>query len=344
MLDLQSAAMKRTLLEFTDSGIYCPKADVYLDPWKPVSKALISHAHADHSRWGHQHYISHEYSTPIIKHRLGGVEIASKKWGERFSIQGVHFSFHPAGHIVGSSQIKVEYKGETWVFSGDYKTYDDGFTTPFEPQKCDVFITECTFGIPAFKWPSQELVFDQIQQWWKENAEKGITSVLFGYSLGKAQRLSFHLREEVGPLLLHPVIHAHNEVVGSVKPLPHHQKLDKNLDPKKLKTALILAPPNAQDASWLKKWMPYKTAAASGWMATRGARRRRGYDTGFVLSDHADFYELTNAIKATEAQHVICTHGYTDIYARFLNSKGIYATTADTPFEDEPVTTEERTS
>ena len=328
--------MKNPLLEFSDKGIYCPKADVYLDPWKPVQKAIISHAHADHSRWGHQKYIAHEYSVPIMQHRLGAIEVTAKKWGETFSINGVRFSLHPAGHIVGSSQIKASYKGETWVFSGDYKVHNDQYTTPFEPQKCSVFITECTFGIPAFKWPSQDQVFHEIRDWWQQNAAQGVTSVLFGYSLGKAQRLSYHLDNSIGPLLLHPVIHAHNEVVNSVRKLPSHQKLEREVDPKTHRGALIIAPPNAQDAQWLKKWEPYKTAAASGWMATRGARRRRGYDTGFVLSDHSDFSELNTAVQATQAESVICTHGYTEIYSKYLNSQGIRATTADTPFEDEP--------
>lgn len=328
--------MKNPLLEFSDKGIYCPKADVYLDPWKPVDKAIISHAHADHSRWGHGQYIAHEYSLPIMQHRLGAITASGKKWGETFSIQGVQFSLHPAGHIVGSSQIKASYKGETWVFSGDYKVHDDQYTTPFEPQKCDVFITECTFGIPAFRWPSQAEVLEQIQRWWHHNASQGITSVLFGYSLGKAQRLSYHLNHAIGPVLLHPTIYAHNEVITQISPLPSHPKLDAAWSTKTHKGALIIAPPNAQNGAWLKKWEPFKTAAASGWMATRGARRRRGYDTGFVLSDHCDFNELNRAVEATEATSVICTHGYTDIYAKYLNSKGVRATTAYTPFEDEP--------
>ena len=155
--------MKRPLLEFTDKGIYCARADVYLDPWKPVKKALISHGHSDHSRWGHSRYITHKKNVPIIRHRLGEIQVTGVDWGEPVRIAGVTFSFHPAGHIIGSSQIRVEHKGEVWVFSGDYKSEDDGLATPYEPIRCHTFITECTFGLPAFSWRPQQEVIDQIK-------------------------------------------------------------------------------------------------------------------------------------------------------------------------------------
>ncbi|HET8752825.1 MAG TPA: DNA ligase-associated DEXH box helicase, partial [Salinimicrobium sp.] len=181
--------MKEPLLAFNDKGIYCAQADVYLDPWKPVEKALITHGHSDHARWGHKKYITQNLNVPIIKHRLGDIDVSGVEYGESFSIDGVKFSFYPAGHIIGSSQIRVEYQGEIWVFSGDYKTEDDGISTPFEPVKCHAFITECTFGLPAFKWIPQEEVMKNINNWWQENRDAGKTSILFGYSLGKAQRL-----------------------------------------------------------------------------------------------------------------------------------------------------------
>lgn len=156
--------MPKPLLSFTDKGIYCQAADVYLDPWRPVDKAIITHGHSDHSRAGHRSYITHHRNIPIVKHRLGNVNISGKAWGEKFTVNGVNFSLHPAGHIIGSSQIRVEHKGEIWVFSGDYKDEADGLVTPYEPVKCHTFITECTFGLPAFKWSPQNEVFDEINR------------------------------------------------------------------------------------------------------------------------------------------------------------------------------------
>ncbi|MEM9648606.1 MAG: DNA ligase-associated DEXH box helicase, partial [Bacteroidota bacterium] len=205
--------MNPPLLAFTDKGIYCAAAKVYLDPWKPVDKAIISHGHADHSRWGHQQYITHKRNVPIVKHRLGNVSITGKDWGETFVINGVKFSLHPAGHIVGSSQIRVEYKGEIWVFTGDYKIEDDGLATPYETVKCHTFITECTFGLPAFLWTPQEEVFRDINEWWANNKANGQTSVLFGYSLGKAQRLLKHLDPSIGKIFTHGAVENMNEVI-----------------------------------------------------------------------------------------------------------------------------------
>jgi putative mRNA 3-end processing factor len=205
--------MKTPLLQFTPKGIYCEQADVYLDPWKPVNKAIISHGHADHSRWGHQQYITHHKNIPIVQHRLGDVNISGKDWGETFTINNVKFSLHPAGHIVGSSQIRVEHKGEVWVFTGDYKIEDDGLTTPFELVKCHTFITECTFGLPAFQWRPQKEVFNDINQWWAQNKSEGKTSVLFGYSLGKAQRLLKHLDTSIGKIYTHGAVENMTEVL-----------------------------------------------------------------------------------------------------------------------------------
>ena len=181
------------LLEFTSKGIYCKQADVYLDPWRGVNKAIISHGHSDHARWGSKRYITHEINVPIIQHRLGKISVTGKKYGDPFSINRVQFSFHPAGHVPGSAQIRVEYKGEVWVFTGDYKTQTDGISDPFEPVKCNTFITECTFGLPVFQWKDPKNVHDSINQWWAKNQEEKTSSLLMGYSLGKIQRLLKHL-------------------------------------------------------------------------------------------------------------------------------------------------------
>ncbi|NNJ89672.1 MAG: ligase-associated DNA damage response exonuclease, partial [Eudoraea sp.] len=241
----------------------------------------------------------------------------------------------PAGHIVGSSQIRVEYKGEVWVFSGDYKTEDDGLTTPFEPVKCDAFITECTFGLPAFKWVPQKEVFGDINRWWAENKADGKTSVLFGYSLGKAQRLLKHLDPSIGKIYTHAAIENMNEVVRTMVPLPETIRITKETNKEELKGQLVLAPPSAHGSPWLRKMVPYVTATASGWMAFRGARRRRAIDKGFVLSDHCDWEGLLAAIKATGASKIICTHGYSDIFSRYLREHGWDARTEETQYEGE---------
>lgn len=327
--------MNTPLLAFNENGIYCAQADVYLDPWKPVDKAIISHGHADHSRWGHKKYITHHNNVPIIKHRLGEIEVAGKAWNETFNINGVTFSLHPAGHIISSSQIRVEYKGEVWVFSGDYKTEDDGVAVPYEVVRCNTFITECTFGLPAFKWIPQQQVITEINEWWQKNKEDGRTSVLFGYSLGKAQRLLKHLDSSIGKIYTHGAIENMTEVIRPLITMPPTNRITGETKKDELKGNIVLAPPSAHGTPWIKKMVPYVTASASGWMAFRGARRRRAIDKGFVMSDHCDWQGLLSSIKATGCEKVICTHGYTDILSRYLSEQGYDARTEETQYEGE---------
>ncbi|WP_121667263.1 ligase-associated DNA damage response exonuclease [Mesonia aquimarina] len=327
--------MKTPLLAFNQKGIYCEAADVYLDPWKPVKKAIISHGHADHSRWGHQQYITHHTNVPIIKHRLGDISVTGKGWNEIFTINGVKFSLHPAGHIIGSAQIRVEHKGEVWVFTGDYKTEDDGIAVPYEVVKCHTFITECTFGLPAFKWIPQQQVFNDINTWWQQNQDDGRTSVLFGYSLGKAQRLLKHLDTSIGKIYTHGAVENMTEVVRELVDLPPTEKITRDTKKEDIKGNIVIAPPSTHGTPWIKKMVPYVTASASGWMTFRGARRRRAIDKGFVLSDHCDWQGLLTSIKATGAEKIICTHGYTDIFSRFLAEQGYDARTEQTQYEEE---------
>jgi len=322
------------LLAFNSKGIYCEAADVYIDAWKPVDKVIISHGHADHSRYGHKHYITHHNNVPIVKHRLGEIHIEGKNYDESFTINNVKFSLHPAGHIIGSSQVRVEHKGEVWVFTGDYKDEVDGISTPFEPIQCHTFITECTFGLPAFKWKPQAEVFDEINQWWKQNQEDGRTSVLFGYSLGKAQRLLKHVNPEIGRIYTHGAIENMTQVLRSLVDLPETHLITRETTKAELKGNLVIAPPSAHGGTWIKKMTPYVTASASGWMTFRGARRRRAIDKGFVLSDHCDWDGLLKSIKATGCEKVICTHGYTDIFAKYLREIGYDARTEKTQYEE----------
>ena len=328
--------MKNTpLLAFNDKGIYCAQADVYLDPWRPVDKAIISHGHADHSRWGHKKYITQHSNIPIIKHRLGDINVNGKDWSETFTINNVKFSFHPAGHIIGSAQIKVEYKGEVWVFTGDYKTEDDGVATPYEPVKCHSFITECTFGLPAFKWQPQNEVFAEINNWWQQNQSEGRTSVIFGYSLGKAQRLLKYLDTSIGKIYTHGAIENMTEVLRPQLEMPKTTRITRDIKKEEIKGNIVVAPPSAHGTPWIKKMVPYVTASASGWMTFRGARRRRAIDRGFVLSDHCDWQGLLSSIKETGAEKIICTHGYTDIFSRYLREIGYDARTEQTQYEEE---------
>jgi putative mRNA 3-end processing factor len=326
-----------SLLELTSKGLYCAQADVYIDPWRPVERALITHAHADHSRYGHQHYLAHHHSAPIMRHRLGKIDVQGIEYAEKININGVCFSFHPAGHIPGSAQIRVEHKGEVWVASGDYKLEPDGISAPFESVKCHCFITESTFGLPAFKWKPQKEIFDEVNAWWRKNAEQGKASILTGYSLGKAQRLLANVDARIGPIYTHGAIDEINQLMlqHQIVDLPEMHRvvgLEKKED---YRGALIVAPPSVQGSAWLKKLQPYSLAMASGWMALRGIRRRRGADKGFVISDHADWDALNTAIKESAAERVLVTHGYTDIFSRWLQELGYDAQPLQTEYGDE---------
>jgi len=328
--------MGKPLLQFTKKGIYCAAARVYLDPWQPVDKALITHGHADHSRWGHKNYITQHDNVPIIKHRLGDINVSGMAHGENLLINNVKFSFHPAGHIPGSSQIRVEHKDEVWVFTGDYKTEDDGISTPYQPVKCDTFITECTFGLPAFKWQSQSQVMEDVNIWCVQNHADGKTSVLFAYSLGKAQRLIKHLDTSQMKIYCHGAVFKMTEVLRELIDFPPTYLITKETTKEELAGNIVVAPPSAHGSPWMRKMVPYVTASASGWMAFRGARRRRAIDKGFVLSDHCDWDGLLDSIDATSCENVITTHGYQDIFARYLREhKGLNAISERTQYEGE---------
>ncbi|HBR54433.1 MAG TPA: ligase-associated DNA damage response exonuclease, partial [Flavobacteriaceae bacterium] len=262
--------MDTPLLVFNDNGIYCQQADVYIDAWRPVDKCIVTHGHADHSRWGHKKYITHHNNVPIIKHRLGDITVSGKAWGETFTINGVTFSLHPAGHIVASSQVRVAYKGEIWVFTGDFKTEDDGIAEPFEPVTCHTFITECTFGLPAFKWVPQAEVFNDINSWWAANRDENKTSILFGYSLGKAQRLLKHIDPSIGKIFTHGAIENMTDVLRSNYDFHPTTRITRDTKKEELLGNIVLAPPSAHGGTWIRKMVPYVTASASGWMTFRG--------------------------------------------------------------------------
>lgn len=329
--------MAKALLTFDEKGIYCPQGDFYIDPWRRVSKAVVTHAHSDHARWGMEQYLAHKDSAPIMRLRLGqDIQVQSVNYGEVTHINGVKVSFHPAGHIIGSSQIRVEYQGQIWVVSGDYKLGPDPSCVEFEPVPCHAFITESTFGLPAYKWrPGAEIAQD-INHWWLENQRKGVLSVIFGYSLGKAQRILMGLDASIGPIFTHGAVENTNEVLREHgMALPPTIRVSQELNKADFKNGIVVAPPSAGGSAWMKKFQPYTTAIASGWMALRGTRRRRNVDKGFVMSDHADWPGLLQAIEATGAHHIFVTHGYTGIFSKYLREIGYDAHVVSTEYEGE---------
>jgi putative mRNA 3-end processing factor len=325
------------LLEFTSEGIYCAKADVHLDPWKPVKKALITHGHSDHARWGSQRYLCTTAAAPVIRHRLNlGDQLQTVDFGEKVSIKGVEFSFHPAGHIPGSAQIRVAYGGEVWVFSGDYKLEPDGISEAFEPVKCHTFITESTFGLPVYRWKSQREVFEDVNDWWRRNQAAGKVSVIAGYALGKSQRILRNVDASIGKIFVHGAIRAVTSLFSNATMgLPETTYVSPEMKKKEFEGALVVCPPSALGTPWLRRFDPYSLGIASGWMGLRGARRRRGADRGFVLSDHADWPALNQAVRETGASRVYVTHGYASIFARWLNTLGIEAHEVKTQYEGE---------
>jgi putative mRNA 3-end processing factor len=325
------------LLQNTDRGLYCAAGDFYIDPWRPVDFAVVTHAHSDHARWGSKHYLVSKPGEEAFRLRLGNdISVESLPFGESITRSGVRISLHPAGHIIGSAQIRIEHKGEVWVVSGDYKLENDGTCDPFEPVRCHTFITESTFGLPIYQWAPQKEIFAEINAWWRENRDNGRTTVLFGYALGKTQRLLFGMDGNIGPIFLHGAV---------ARFVPAYQRTGvrfpplSELTPETVRAAkgkaLIIAPPSADNTPWLRKFGECSTAFASGWMQIRGTRRRRALDRGFALSDHVDWRSLLEAIRATGAERIWATHGYTAQVVRWLRENGWEADAIKTEYEGE---------
>ncbi len=324
------------MLSFTSSGIYCQPGGFYIDPWKPVEKAVITHAHSDHARWGSKQYLCHPDTAPLLQLRLGPVDVQSLDWGEALTINDVQVSLHPAGHIIGSSQVRVAYKGEVWVVSGDYKVVSDGISGSFEPVPCHHFITESTFGLPIYQWEYQEVIYRQIRNWVLENQAAGYSSVLLAYSLGKAQRVISCLSELEQPIYAHGAIaNTQETLIQSGWNLTPVVRVPVEPNRNQLKGSIVVAPPSADGSSWMKKFGPVKVAVCSGWMQVRGNARRRNVDAGFVLSDHADWNGLITAVKATGASSVYVTHGFQSAFSRYLTEQGIEAKEIQTDYGTE---------
>ena len=319
-------------------GLYCTAGDFYIDPWRPVDRAVITHAHSDHARVGHGHYLAQTDSEGTLRARLGvDIPLQTLPYGEVMEHNGVRISLHPAGHVLGSAQVRLEHGGRVWVASGDYKLEDDGTCAPFEPVRCDTFITESTFGLPIYRWPEQPVLFAEIDAWWRANAAAGKASVLFCYAFGKAQRILHGVDSSIGPIVVHGAVDPLDAVYRAAGvQLPDTWKVtDPGVTPALLKTALVLAPPSAQGTPWIRRFGAYSDGFASGWMQLRGTRRRRGVDKGFVMSDHADWPGLQRAIGATGAECVYVTHGSVAVMVRWLAEQGLDARSFKTEYGDE---------
>lgn len=329
--------MPRELLCMTDRGLYCPEGDFYIDPWKPVDRAVVTHAHSDHARWGMKRYLVSQESEGVMRIRLGEeAAIDTLPYGEAVTMNGVRVSLHPAGHILGSAQVRVEHGGRVYVVSGDYKTEPDATCTPFEPLRCHTFVTESTFGLPIYRWPSQDEVVRQIHEWWRSNQAAGKCSLLLGYALGKCQRALAGLDPEVGPILLHGAVQrlteAYREAGVELPPTQQVAELGKGFE---WSRAIVVAPPSAHGTPWVRRFGDHSTAFMSGWMAIRGTRRRRAVDRGFVLSDHVDWPSLMGAIGETGAESVWVTHGYSGVVVKYLEEQGLDAHVLETRWEGE---------
>jgi putative mRNA 3-end processing factor len=323
------------MLRLTDHGLHCEAGGFHVDPWGPVERAVITHAHGDHLAHGCDHYLTSAPGRTVTQRRLGaGASVEALDYGVVRSINGVQVSLHPAGHILGSAQVRLEHRGEVWVVSGDYKVEPDPTCAPFEPVRCHTFVTESTFGLPVYQWPAQREVFDAIHAWWRANQAEGRTSLLLGYALGKAQRLLAGLDASVGPILTHGAVEQMTALYRAegiaLPPTVHALAADRSDD---WSRAIVVAPPGAEQTPWARRFGNAATGMASGWMRVRGARRRRGAERGFTLSDHVDWPGLLQAIAATGASRVWVTHGFTAPVVRWLQEQGLEARAIATRYE-----------
>ncbi len=326
-----------SILRETPVGLYCEAGNFYVDPWRPVDRAIVTHAHSDHARSGCASYMAARAGSAILRMRLGrSSRIHFVDYGEVSSIGSARVSLHPAGHMTGAAQVRIEVAGEVCVVSGDYKLQPDPTCDGFEPVRCHTFVTESTFGLPLYRWDDAAEVFEEINGWWSANRARGAASLLLGYTVGKAQRLLASVDASIGPIFAHGSIlnacRAYRECGVALPPLGNCMEVDGKFD---WSQALIVAPPSAQGTTWLRRFGNVSTAMASGWMRVRGIRRRRAVDRGFVLSDHVDWQDLFTAIEATGASSVWVTHGYTQQVVRTLQARGLEARVVSTEFTGE---------
>lgn len=321
------------LIVSTDAGLYCPAGDFYIDPARGVPRAVITHAHADHARSGSKHYWCAAPGYGPVRARLGsGGGITAVEYGQHFTLGEARVSLHPAGHVLGSAQVRVEVGGKVWVLSGDYKRERDPTCLPFEPQRCDVFITEATFALPAYAWPDPAEVAQDLFDWWQQAKREGQCALLCAYALGKAQRiLAELLRHTNETVYLHdsitPLVKLYRQQHVAMLPTEPVAQQPKFFD---WRGRLVLAPPGVAGTPWIKRFQPCSLGFASGWMGVRGTQRRQ-WDRGFILSDHADWNGLLRSIEDTGARRVIAMHGHTEMLIDVLRARGIEASRMESP-------------
>lgn len=332
-------AAQPDLIRVTPAGLYCEAGDFYVDPWEPVDRAIITHAHADHARGGCAAYLAADEGLALLRYRLreSRASMESLTWGETRRLNGVTVSLHPAGHIRGSAQVRIEHGGEVWVITGDYKRAADPTCTPFEIVRCHTLITEATFALPVYRWGAADTVFGEIAAWWRDARERGGCAILYAYTLGKAQRLLAGL----APVADEPIwVHGAMEPLNALYrddgvPLAPTRLVSSAERGTKLTGALVLAPPSAVAPGWMRRFRNPETGFASGWMRLRGTRRRRGLDRGFALSDHADWQALIRTVEESSATRVLATHGESSALIRYLTERGIDAAPLVTPYTGE---------
>ncbi|KLU04121.1 mRNA 3-end processing factor [Rhodopirellula islandica] len=312
------------ILQSTPTGLYCARGGFYIDPNRPVDRAVVSHAHTDHARWGCRRYLSAKPSEHLLRMRMNDdAEFEFLNYGESISIAGVNISFHPAGHILGSAQVRLEYRGRVEVVTGDYKLGDDPTCESWQPIRCHLMVTESTFGLPVYRWQPDEVTTAAINQWWRESRDAGKCCVLYGYAVGKSQRLLAGLDTSIGPIYTHGAVEkgtqAYRDSGVAMPETTHVGSIDGKHD---WSGGMVVAVPSAHGTPWMRKFGRVSTAMASGWMAVRGARRRRSVDRGFIVSDHVDWPSLMQAIEACDPENVWVTHGYSAVVARYLNEQG----------------------
>ncbi len=319
------------LLETTPRGLYCPAGDFYVDPHFPVDRAVVTHAHTDHARWGCKRYLAAAPSEHLLRMRMNDdAEFDFLPYGESITIGGVRVSFHPAGHMLGSAQVRLEQAGKVAVVGGDYKLGTDSTCQPWEPVPCDLFVTETTFGLPVYRWQPQQQTTDAINDWWRANRDAGKCCVLYGYAVGKSQRLIAGLDPSLGTIYTHGAVEKGNEAYRKTGVQLPETTFVGSVDRKQdWSGSIVIAVPSAHHTPWMRKFGKVSTAMASGWMAVRGARRRRSVDRGFVMSDHVDWPTLLEAVELCDPEIVWATHGYSSVVARYLQEQGRNAEVID---------------
>ena len=336
-----NATNRDDLLTLSDAGLYCAAGGFHIDPWRPVPRALITHAHGDHASGGSEAYLASDEALPVMQIRLPGERIETLPYGEQRRIGQVDVSFHPAGHVLGSAQIRIAHRDRVWVVSGDYKLAPDPTCTRFEPVRAHLFVTESTFGLPIYRWDAPEHTADAILGWWQDNRREGVTSVLFAYALGKAQRVLAELARRCdgdlpGPVYCHGAVQRMNDTYRAAGVfLPATHAVSEAPAETTWSEGLVIAPTSARGSRWMRRFVPFSAAFASGWMAVRGTRRRANYDRGFALSDHADWPALNAAIDLADPEEIWVTHGYREELVRWLTERGRNARAIETRFEGE---------